>query len=128
VRVQLEGERIRCWLDDELVHDFRRPHLTTNAIYASATRDSETGEIILKVVNTAADPTETTIDLAGLATIPGSARAIVLTSKNPTDENSLSDPRKVLPRMKEVPLSGPRFTRSFPGNSLTVLRIPTEFR
>jgi alpha-L-arabinofuranosidase len=128
VRVQLEGERIRCWLDDELVHDFRRPHLTTNAIYASATRDSETGEIILKVVNTAADPTETTIDLAGLATIPGSARAIVLTSENSTDENSLSDPRKVLPRMEEVPLSGPRFTRSFPGNSLTVLRIPTEFR
>lgn len=126
VRVQLEGEHIRCWLDGELVHDFRRPPLTTNAIYASATRDSETGEIILKVVNTAADPTETTIDLAGLAKIPGRARAVVLSSENPTDENSLADPRKVSPRSDEETLSGPRFTRSFPGNSFTVLRIPTR--
>jgi alpha-L-arabinofuranosidase len=126
VRVQLAGDEIRCWLDGELVHDFRRPHLTTRAIYASATRDNATGEIILKVVNTASGPTETTIDLAGLAQIPGRARAIVLTSEKPTDENSLAEPRKVSPQTEEVTLPGPRFTRSFPGNSLTVLRIATQ--
>lgn len=80
----------------------------------------------MKVVNTAADPTEATIDLAGLAMIPGPARVIVLSSEDPTDENSLAEPRKVSPRVEEVTLSGPRFTRRFPGNSFTVLRIATR--
>lgn len=124
VRVQLEGEQIRSWLDGKLVHDFRRPNLTTKTVYASATRDDDTSEIILKVVNTAAGPTETTINLAGVAKLSGPARAIVLTSENPTDENSLAEPRKVAPHTEEVALPGPRFTRAFPGNSLTVLRIP----
>jgi alpha-L-arabinofuranosidase len=124
VKVELSGEQIRCWLDGKLVHDFRRPSLTTKAIYASATRDHDTGEIILKVVNTAAGPTETTIHLAGVSGISGQARSTVLTSEKPTDENSLAEPRKVAPRTEELALPGPRFTRSFPGNSLTVLRIP----
>ena len=124
VRVQLDGDKIRCWLDGKLVHDFRRPQLTNKAVYASATRDNDTGEIILKVVNTATGPTETTVDLTGVAAISGPARSIVLTSEKPTDENSLADPRKVAPHTEELTLPGPRFTRSFPGNSLTVLRIP----
>ncbi|HEY8932907.1 MAG TPA: alpha-L-arabinofuranosidase C-terminal domain-containing protein, partial [Rariglobus sp.] len=124
LRVQLDGDQIRCWLDGKLVHDFRRPHLTVQTVYASATRDTATGEIILKVVNTAAGPTETTINLEGVAQLSGPARAIVLTSEKPDDENSLAEPRKIAPRTEELTLTGPRFTRGFPGNSLTVLRIP----
>jgi alpha-L-arabinofuranosidase len=124
VRVQLDGDQVRGWLDGKLVHDFRRPHLTTKAIYASATRDKDTGEIILKVVNTASGPTQTTIHLTGVAAISGHAQSTVLTSGKPTDENSLTEPRKIAPRTEEITLPGLRFTRSFPGNSLTVLRIP----
>jgi len=124
LRVQLEGGHVRCWLDGKLVHDFLSPRLTTKTIYASATRDTHTGEIILKVVNTAAGPTETTIDLEGVAQLSGPTRAIVLTSEKPTAENSLAEPRKVVPRTEELTLPGARFTRDFPGNSLTVLRIP----
>jgi len=76
------------------------------------------------VVNTAAGPTETTIDLEGVAQLSGPTRAIVLTSEKPTAENSLAEPRKVVPRTEELTLPGARFTRDFPGNSLTVLRIP----
>jgi len=82
--------------------------------------------IILKVVNTAAQPVETAITLDGISKIAGNARAIVLTSANPTDENSLTEPRKVQPRTEELTLAGPKFTRSFPGNSVTVLRIATK--
>ncbi|MEO7933323.1 MAG: alpha-L-arabinofuranosidase C-terminal domain-containing protein [Chthoniobacterales bacterium] len=124
LKVELNGDRVRCWLDGKLIHDFRRPKLTTQAIYASATRDTATGEIILKVVNTAASPTETSIDLVGIAKLSGPARALVLTSESPNDENSLAAPHKIAPRTEEFTLSGTRFTRSFPGNSFTVLRIP----
>jgi alpha-L-arabinofuranosidase len=126
VKVETRGGHVRCWLDGKLIHDFQTPRVTTRTIYASATRDTATGEIILKVVNAAAQPVETAISLDGISKIPGNARAIVLTSANPTDENSLTDPRKVQPRTEEITLAGPKFTRSFPGNSVTVLRIATR--
>jgi alpha-L-arabinofuranosidase len=126
VKVETRDGRVRCWLDGKLIHDFQPPRLTAQTIYASATRDTAAGEIILKVVNAAAKPVETEIRLEGISKIPGNARAIVLTSANPTDENSLAEPRKVHPRTEELTLAGPKFTRSFPGNSVTVLRIATR--
>ncbi len=126
IRVELAGERIRCWLDGKLIHNTRRQLLTTHTIYASATQDKKTGDVILKVVNTAAGPTETTIDLKGLASVPGKAQAIVLTSASPLDENSIEEPLKVSPKTEELTISGAKFTRSFPGNSFTVLRIATK--
>jgi alpha-L-arabinofuranosidase len=126
VKVETRDGHVRCWLDEKLIHDFQPPHLTTQEIYASATRDTATGEIILKVVNAAAKPVETAISLDGISGIVGAARAIVLTSANPTDENSLAEPHKVQPRTEELTLAGPKFTRSFPGNSVTVLRIATR--
>jgi len=40
--------------------------------------------------------------------------------RDPTDENSLTESRKVQSRTEEI-------TRSFPGNSVTVLRIATKW-
>jgi alpha-L-arabinofuranosidase len=50
----------------------------------------------------------------------------VLTSENATDENSLEAPTKVSPKTEAVSFSGSTFTRNFPGNSLTVLRLQTK--
>lgn len=126
LKVELRGGRVRCWLDGKLIHDHQSPELTIKNLYASATRDNATGDIILKVVNAAPGPVETAIKLAGLpaASLAGPARAIVLTSENPADENSFEHPLKVAPRAEEVRVAGPEFTHAFPGNSLTVLRIP----
>jgi alpha-L-arabinofuranosidase len=126
IRVQIAGDRVQCWLDGKRVHDVRRARLATRAIYASATTDRASGDIILKVVNTAAGPTETAIDLKGIRRLPGKAQAMVLTSASPTDENSLAEPRKIAPRAEDLTVSGTKFTHSFPGNSVTVLRIPTS--
>ncbi len=81
---------------------------------------------LLDSADAAPGPVETSIHLSGLADRAGPARAIVLTSENPEDENSFEDPHKVAPRTEEFTLAGPRFTRSFPGNSFTVLRLPTR--
>jgi alpha-L-arabinofuranosidase len=92
-------------------------------IYASATRATSAGEVIVKVVNTAPGPQETEIDLRGAAAVAGDAQAIVLTSGDPADENTLEQPRKVAPVCKSIPLSGTTLKHTFPGNSVTVLRI-----
>ncbi|HYG21503.1 MAG TPA: alpha-L-arabinofuranosidase C-terminal domain-containing protein [Verrucomicrobiae bacterium] len=126
LKVEVAGPRVRCWLNGDLIHDVRRAALPTKAIYASATRDRRSGDVIVKVVNTDAGPVETTIDLQGAGALTGAAKAIVLTSASPADENSIQEPRKVSPKSEDVTLAGAKFTRSFPGNSFTVLRIATQ--
>jgi alpha-L-arabinofuranosidase len=42
------------------------------------------------------------------------------------DENTLEDPTKVSPKTEMVQFSGNLLTRSFPGNSLTVIRLTTS--
>ncbi|HYO24683.1 MAG TPA: alpha-L-arabinofuranosidase C-terminal domain-containing protein, partial [Lacipirellulaceae bacterium] len=123
IKVSLRGKSIKCYLDGELVHDVQNSLAVTKALYASATRDDASGEVIVKVVNTSAQPTETTINLKGIAGVKPGAKAIVLTSENPTDENSLEEPHKVAPQEEELQLAGPEFVRELPGNSLTVFRV-----
>jgi alpha-L-arabinofuranosidase len=113
---------VRCSLDGRVIHDLKNPPATTQRLFASATRDDKSNEIILKVVNAAAEPTETEVNLAGISQVAGDAQLIVLTSADPRDENTLDDPFKVSPRTQTLKLAGPKFTRTFPGNSLTVIR------
>ncbi len=50
IKIQLDGNRIRCWLDDELIHDVQAEPEKT--LFASAGCDDSTGDLILKVINT----------------------------------------------------------------------------
>jgi alpha-L-arabinofuranosidase len=123
IRLQLNGDRIQCWLDGKLIHDLRRPRQITRRLYASATHDSKSGDIILKVVNGASDPLSADINLRGANNLSGSGRAIVLTSASPKDENSLEHPDKVSPKTEDFQFQGSSLRRVFPGNSVTVLRF-----
>jgi len=121
IRIEVKGPSIKCYLDGKLIHDIRRTSLAS--LYASATRDSKSGDIILKVVNGAADTIDTTVHLKGANKLAGAVNAIVLTSENPADENSLDAPYKVSPKTETFNIKFPDFQHSFPGNSLTILRV-----
>jgi alpha-L-arabinofuranosidase len=126
IRLEVRGPSVKCYLDGELVHDIKNALTATDALYASATRDEATGEVIVKVVNTSPAPTETEFNLAGAGKLGSTAQAIVLTSEKPEDENSLEEPTKVSPKTETIDVPGPKFRHTVPGNSLTVLRIPME--
>jgi alpha-L-arabinofuranosidase len=127
VRVEVSGKRVKCSLDGQIIHDVDFDNDNpVRALYASASQDDNTGEVILKVVNASAEKIDTTVHLKGASELARSARAIVLSSDNPTDENSLDAPEKVSPKTQTLKLSGPDFQHVFPGNSLTVLRIGKE--
>ena len=105
------------------MHDIKAGAEKTRGLFASATRDDKNGVVIVKVVNAAATPTEVEINLAGAGELSGAGEAVVLTSDSPRDENTIEEPTKVSPKTTKLTVSGPKFTRTFPGNSLTVLRI-----
>jgi alpha-L-arabinofuranosidase len=121
IRVELKGSSIKCYLDNKLIHDVKTPGI--KALYASASHEDRTGEVILKVVNVADHAQSVEIKLDGVAQVAGPVKATVLTSENSTDENTLDEPTKVVPKTQELNVSGPSFTHTFPGNSVTVLRI-----
>ena len=114
---------MKCWLDGQQIHDVN--YDTTSkvpSIYSVAAADTKTGDLIIKVVNANSKPLETEINLNG-AKLSGQGTAIVLTSESGADENSLAEPTKVSPKTETVGFSGATLKRSFPGNSLTILRL-----
>jgi len=126
IKVEVKGLSVMCSLDGQVIHDLKNVRQSMKNLFASATTDKKTGDIILKVVNSAATATETEIDLNGAGKLGTTASAIVLTSASPKDENTLEEPTKVSPKTETVKIAGNKFTRSFPGNSFTVMRIPSE--
>jgi len=124
VRVEVKGPSIRCYLDGQLIHDAKCPEM--KHLYASATLAKAGGEVILKVVNVSSTARTTDIKLNGVGKLTSPATAIVLTSGNPSDENTLDNPTKVAPVTENVTTSGTAFRHAFPGNSVTVLRLKGE--
>jgi hypothetical protein len=59
----------------------------------------------------------------GAKNLTGKGRAIVLRADSGADENSLAEPMKVSPKTEPVEFNGTTITRTFPGNSFTVLRL-----
>lgn len=123
IRIEVKGDRIRCFLDGRLIHDLKAVQ-TVKAIYASATIQEQSNEVILKVVNTAYQQTSARCRLAGLPKGRKAARIITLTSDDPRAENSLERPNAVVPVEKTMDIDVPEFTYTFPANSVTVMRVP----
>ncbi len=126
LKLQVDGDRVRCWTDGKMIHDYIVPHASTQNLYASASRDNKNGDIIVKVVNTTDLPLATTIAMPGAEDLNGVGEAIVLAGDSPWDENSLEDPTRISPRTESFNFTGAEFERNFPANSVTVLRLKTQ--
>ena len=127
LKVVVSGKNVKCYLDGEVIHDLNYDAGgKITSLYAVAATDEKSGDVIVKVVNANANPLETAVDLSGAKNLTGQGTATVLTSESGTDENSLAQPTKVSPKTEVVKFSGTNLKRSFPGNSLTVLRLQTK--
>lgn len=125
VRVQLKEGRIACYLDDQLIQTAAIPAAKIQRLFATAARDLKTDEIILKVVNPT-DQARAEINVQGVNRLASRARMIVLTSGNPADQNSLSEPRRVAPAESRIEIRNTRFEHDFAPHSMTVLRLKTR--
>lgn len=94
-------------------------------LFASAVRDGQAGEVILKIVNPGDSAAKIKINLAGAGKVDARAGEIVLTSSNLHDENTIGQPPKVKPVESSFTVSGNHFTHVFQPRSLTVLRVKT---
>ena len=127
IKLVVNGGNVKCYLDGKLVHDVEFEKAgSVRSLYACASHEDKTGDVIVKVVNAGTQPLETQLDLSGANNLTGKGTATVLTSASGVDENSLAEPTKVSPKSEPVEYSGTSLTRVFPGNSFTVLRLHTK--
>lgn len=126
VKIEVTGNDVKAYLDGKLVQEISGKTLDVKSLIMSAAKDEKSGDVIVKVVNASAKAIKTQIDLKDAKIFTGKGKAIVLTSASPLDENTLENPKKVYPKTEDVKLTGATCKRTFPGNSLTVIRFKTN--
>jgi alpha-N-arabinofuranosidase len=96
----------------------------TNTLFASATKENSSREIILKIVNAGGSAADAAITLGGAITTGERAKVIVLTGVDATAINSFDKPANVAPAESEIQNVSDHFQHTFPALSMTVLRVP----
>lgn len=97
-------------------------------LYESVTQDSRDGTTYLKLVNMAAATQTVHVTLKGISGIKPTGRAVVLTSGNPQDTNTLTEPSKVVPSDITMSGLGQSFDLQLRPYSITVLQIEVKRR
>jgi alpha-N-arabinofuranosidase len=95
-------------------------------IFFDATRDSKSGVIYLKVVNTSGSAKPIKIQFSGAPKIEPEGEVVTLAADNLNDTNSLEQPRKIVPRTGRADNLSAGFTREFPAYSITVMELKTK--
>jgi alpha-N-arabinofuranosidase len=99
-----------------------KPLIGQNNLYASAVKDINAKEVIVKLVNTSSTQHEVKIDLKG-SKLASQGTVITLTSPNLQDENTFTEPKKISPKESEFKLKGVEAKMNLPAYSVTVLRL-----
>jgi alpha-N-arabinofuranosidase len=95
------------------------------SIFAAASLDKSSGEVIVKVVNLLPAAQMIEITLQGAQRVGSVAKATVITG-SPTDVNTIAEPKKVAPKETTISNAGEKFKHEFPASSVTVFRFNTQ--
>jgi alpha-N-arabinofuranosidase len=104
----------------------RPPMQQIRKVFFDATRDSDSGTIFLKIVNTLGAPQPVRIEISGLKNIDANGTLTVLKADKPDDTNSIEYPDQIVPVTAAVAGLGANFTRTLPANSISILQLKTN--
>lgn len=99
------------------------PAKQVETLFFDATRDSKTGMIFLKVVNSASTSQPVRVEMTGLTSVDADGEAVEMKASSSDDTNSITEPTKIVPTTTKAEGLAPSFTRTFPPYSITVLRM-----
>ncbi len=125
VKIQLEGERVKVWLDGQPLFDQAIPNGLMARAYLVAGLDKAAGEIVVKGVNPHAEAVTVALSLAGAKVAAQKATRITL-SGLPDDVNTMEAPLKIAPKEDTVEIPGAVSQVTLPAHSLTILRVKAE--
>ncbi len=91
--------------------------------FTNVTRDTKSGTVFVKLVNTSALVQPVRIEVKGAKSVAPDGEAITLSGSAPTETNSITEPTKILPVESKVGGLAPIFTRELAPYSITVLKL-----
>ncbi len=124
IKVVATPEKSELYIDDELLLSYE-PETSPQQFYATG-YDEQTGEVIVKVVNSDSIAYPLALRLHGIESVGQTGKVITLAAANDTDENSFGEPQKIYPVETEYTGFDTRFIYTFQPYSYTILRIPTK--
>lgn len=119
LRVEVDGRRLRCYRDGELIHDIEDVRQEPEVLAVSAVRDSAHGDVIIKIANATADTVTARLLLAGTDGDTWFTRTTLATRPHDTSRFAPAPASPVEDRV-----TGPLC--DLPPCSFTVLRTRTE--
>ncbi len=125
IKIEVEDGFARCYLDGTLVHS-QNTACTRGPVYASASEDDRTGDIIVKLVNVGTVPVDMNINIAGTDYINPKATVYTLTGDGMAAANTPDDPDNVTVEKKIFDGAGKSFTYELEGLTFSVLRLHTK--
>jgi alpha-L-arabinofuranosidase len=100
-----------------------KPLAGQDSLYASATVDKTTNELIVKLVNASGSTQTKNIQVDGVKKLSQNAKLFVLKGGATTDVNSFSQPEKIAPIEQVLRVKGKIISLPLPPNSLSVVRV-----
>ncbi|MCA9184211.1 MAG: alpha-L-arabinofuranosidase C-terminal domain-containing protein [Pirellulaceae bacterium] len=124
IRVEIEGNHVHCYLDDELVQDVDLPANDLPRIFACASRDTAKKQAIVKIVNPTPNPTIAALRLDGFR-LTGTGATTELAG-HPDDINSIANPTHVQPVTHTVTDAARTLEQQLAPYSLTIVRLDLD--
>lgn len=121
VRVAInENNTVSVYIDGDKV--FEQIAAAPSGQYTVAGYDENTGETIIKVVNSTAEPYTPVININASSVDPV-GKSITLSAKEKTDENTMAEPTKIVPVETVEKNFGKQFSYTFKPYSFTILKV-----
>lgn len=124
LKVVVTGGTVYGYIDGELISSYTFD-ITTGPIYGNSTFDEETGDIIVKLINSSSIDRALPITINYSGSLTGYATEYLLTGDALTDANSIDNPENVAVVTSEIGGIGSEFIYELPAYSFVVLRVHT---
>src|SRR5450759_2434893 len=95
-------------------------------LFYSATKDSKTGIVYLKLVNTTSNAQPVEINLKAVANVSADATVTVIKGDKPDDTNSITDPEKIIPVNAVINRIKQNFQHTLQPYSVSILQLQTK--
>ncbi|MDF2588190.1 MAG: hypothetical protein K0S41_2031 [Anaerocolumna sp.] len=121
IKIVVNPDKIECYLEDKLIHTVEKQQVYP--IYQTVSKDEETKDIIIKIVN-AGDKASVTINLNQAENLSNWGTLQILTGNKKSIENTVLKQDNVIPINYNIEVSN-NFSYEAPSYSVSIIRIPT---
>ena len=123
VTVEVTDDEIKAYLNDEFICSYKKPK-EYGPVYSSSVYDEETGDVIVKVVNTMDSDVNIGMNVSGETVTSNIAKTTVM-SGDTNLENSLDNKNAIVPKEIELTNASNNFTYNAPADSFSIIRLKT---